>query len=356
MRSRQGWGLGAACLLLAGCGARDAESPPPPIVQTMIVGSQAAAGASLTGTVQARIESDIGFRIPGKIVARLVEAGQAVRRGQPLARIDPADYQLASAAARSQVDAARAEYKRAQDDVRRYAPLVARGFVTGRSYDAARAEADAAGARLRSAEANARTLGNQSGYAGLFADADGVVTSIAAEPGQVVTAGQPVVRLARVGPRDVVVAIPEDRRALARRPATIRVYGDDRVYPATLHSLAGAADNDTRTYLARYEIRGGGALPLGSTATVLLQRNGPRRLAVPLGALHDEGRGPGVWIVGSDKRVTLRPVRVAALGDETADIAAGLNGGERIVVLGAHLLEPRQAVRIAAAGQGAAAR
>ncbi|MDB5686008.1 MAG: hypothetical protein JWR77_597 [Rhizorhabdus sp.] len=345
------WGLAVACTILTGCGARKAEAPQPPMVQTMVVGSQAATGASLTGTVQARIESDIAFRIPGKIVARSVEAGQAVRRGQPLARLDPADYALASAGARSQAEAARAEYKRAQDDVRRFTPLLARGFVTGRSFDAARAEADAAGARLRAAEANARSLGNQSGYAGLFADADGIVTAIAAEPGQVVTAGQPVVRLARNGPRDVVVAVPEDRRGLAGRPAIVTIYGDARRYPAKLHSLAGAADSATRSYQARYEIEGGVTLPLGATATVLLEGEGPQRIAVPLGALHDGGRGPGVWVVGADKRVTFRPVRVAALGDESADIAAGLKGGERIVVLGAHLLEPGQAVRIAAAAK-----
>ncbi len=337
--------LVASLTLLAGCGASTEPAPAPPLVRTLIVGSRAQGSTSFTGTVRARVESDLSFRIPGKIVARVVEAGQGVRRGQLLARLDSADYALAADAAGAQVAAARAESRRAVADLRRLSGLADRGFVTRRSLDAAQADADGAAARLRALEANARSAGNQSGYAGLFADADGILMSVAAEPGQVVTAGQPVVRLARVGARDAVVAIPESARALTGRPAEVQLYGEGARHAATLYSLAAAADPATRTYEARYAIVGGEALPLGATATVRLRRAEGARFAVPLAALHDGGGGPGVWVVGRDNRVAFRPVRIATLGDESAEIAAGLRGGERVVALGAHLLEPGERVR-----------
>ncbi len=341
------WRPTIAVAVLAGCAQQPAPPRQPLLVQTVIVGSQAPAGMSFTGTVRARIESDLAFRIPGKIVSRFVAAGQGVRRGQPLARLDLADYALAANAAQDQADAARAENKRAQDDLRRLTPLVARGFVTGRSVDLARAEADAARARLGALEASARSAGNQSGYTTLVADADGVVMSIAAEPGQVVAAGQRVVRLAWLGARDAVVAIPENSRKAARAGAAVTLYGDSQRYAATLFSLAAEADAATRTYEARYEIVGGGKLPLGATATVRISSTAASRVAVPLAALHDNGGGPGVWVVGDDNRVAFRPVHIAALGDETADIGDGLRAGERVIALGAHLLKIGQLVRYA---------
>lgn len=335
----------AAFAVLSSCGPQQSEASRPPLVQTMVVDAQSANSLSFTGSIQARTESEIGFRVPGKLLTRSVEAGDVIRRGQALAHLDPADYALASTGAQAEVADALAQNKRAQDDLRRFATLAQRGFVTGRSLDAAKAEADSASARLRAANASAQALGNQRGYAALLADSDGLVMSISAEPGQVVTAGQSVVRVARQGPRDLVVAIPEGRQDVAHNPADVTVYGNERRYSATLHSLAAAADPSTRTYLARFEIANGSTLPLGATGTVRLSVGGAARVTVPLGALHDDGRGSGVWVVDSKSRVIFRPVRVAALNDESAEIAGGLKRGERIIILGAHLLKQGQAVR-----------
>lgn len=343
--------IAAAFAVLTACAPHQPEAERPPLVQTVIIGARAANGPSFTGSIQARTESDIAFRVPGKLLSRSVEAGDVVRRGQLLARLDPADYALASTAAQAEVADALAQNKRALDDLRRFAPLAQRGFVTGRSLDAARADADSASARLRAAQARARALGNQSGYAALVADSDGVVMSIAAEPGQVVTAGQPVIRIARQGPRDLVVAIPEGRQSVIRDVADVVVYGVDRHYTATLHSLAAAADPATRTYLARFEIANGSALPLGATATARFSAGNTMRMTVPLGALHDEGQGWGVWTVDRKSRVTFRPVRVVGLDEENAEISGGLKSGERIVILGAHLLQQGQAVRYAGDGR-----
>jgi RND family efflux transporter MFP subunit len=348
-RARLTAGLMLASVALSGCGEDAAPPAPAPLVRTIVVGAASEQMARFTGTVHARVESDLSFRVPGKVTARLVEAGVAVRRGQRLATLDPSDFALAASAARGEAAAARAEFVRAQIELRRLTPLAARGFVSGRNLDVARADATAAAAKLRASEAQARSAGNQSDYAALLADADGVIMSIAAEAGQVVTPGTPVVRLARAGPRDVVVALPETARPLAAAPAEVRLYDGDRVFPARLHSLSAAADPATRTYEARYAITGGDALPLGATATVAIAKAGAERLEVPLGALHDGGEGPGVWVVGRDSRVSFRPVRVAALGEESATLAGGLRAGERVVALGAHLLQPGQRVRSTAA-------
>lgn len=338
-------GLMLASIPLAGCGRDSAPPAPPPLVRTVVVGEGSEQVARFTGTVRARIESDLSFRVPGKVTARLVEAGVSVSRGQRLATLDPSDFALAASAASGEAAAARAEFVRTRADLRRLTPLAARGFVSARSFDVARADAAAAAARLRASEAQARSAGNQSRYAALVADADGVIMSIAAEAGQVVTPGMPVVRLARSGPRDVVVALPETARPLAAAPAEIRLYGNDRVYPARLYSLSAAADPATRTYEARYAVPGGENLPLGATATVTITRAGTQRLQVPLGSLYDGGEGTGVWVVGRDSRVHFRPVRVAALDEENATLAGGLRPGERIVALGAQLLEPGQRIR-----------
>ncbi|MBA4094595.1 MAG: efflux RND transporter periplasmic adaptor subunit [Candidatus Accumulibacter sp.] len=342
----------AVAMVLASLGACGEDAAPPvqpALVRTVVVGAGSEAANRFTGTVRARIESDLSFRVPGKVTARLVDAGARVSRGQRLATLDPSDLALAANAASGEAAAARAEAVRAQAELRRLAPLAARGFVSARNLDVARADAAAAAARLRASEAQARSAGNQSRYAALVADADGVVMSISAEAGQVVTAGMPVVRLARSGPRDVLVALPETARPIAGAPAQVQLYGDGRVLPARLHSLSAAADPATRTFEARYAVPGGDALPLGATATVTIAKAGAQRLTVPLGALHDGGEGQGVWVVGRDSRVRFRRVSIAALGEENATIASGLRAGERVIALGAHLLQPGQRVRSVAA-------
>lgn len=333
--------------MLNGCGGEQEASAPLPLVRAIIVQPGLAQGQSFTGIVRARSESQLAFRVPGRVTARLVEPGQIVRRGQLLARLDPSDLALAASAARSGVAAARAEAGRSASELRRLEPLARKGFVSKRALDQARADAGEASARLLQSQAEAEMAGNQSGYANLLADSDGVVMSVSAEPGQIVAAGEPVIRLARQGVRDAVVQIPETARRFAGTAATASPYEGGMSMPASLYSLAAAADPATRTYEARYALPGASQMvALGSTITVQLTgRNAP--LLVPLGALYDRGRGPGVWVVtGAPPVVRFRPVRVSALREEVAEISAGLRGGERVVALGAHLLKEGQKVRI----------
>ncbi len=335
-----------ATVFAAGCSSEPEMLAKPMLVRTVIVGSSGAQGPTLTGTVHARIESALGFRVGGKIVTRYVEAGQHVHRGQPLARIDASDYALLATAAHSDAEAASAQQRRAGADLARLKPLADKGFVSIRALDAARAEADASAALMRAARANAANAANQSGYATLVADADGIVMSVEAEPGQVVAPGQTIVRLGRSGSRDAVVSVPEQLRAQATGAVSVSLFDGGKLLDARLRSLSAAADPATRTFEARYTLAGGDTLPLGGTATVRLAGKSGAAIRIPIAALIDRGSGPGVWIVGDHDQLVFRPVRIAGLDEEDATLSAGLHGGERIVALGAHLLRPGQKVRI----------
>lgn len=336
--------------LLAACGQADADPrTAAPLVQVASAGTGEGANYEFTGTVGARVQSDLGFRVAGKVVARLADAGQVVHRGQPLMRIDPTDYQLAAQASAQAVAAARARAVQTSADEKRYRELLPRGFVTGSAYDQRKAAALAARADLAAAEAQARVSRNDAGYTVLLADADGTVTETLAEPGQVVGAGQPVVRLARTGPREAIVALPETLRPALGTIAQARTYSG-LVGNAQLRQLSDAADPATRTFEARFVLTGAPATaPLGSTVTIRLSAPGQSAaITVPLGAIYDRGQGPGIWVIDGQggPKVNWRPVKIASIAEETAVVSAGLRTGERFVALGAHMLHQGQAVRI----------
>ncbi len=336
--------------LLAGCGQADADPrTKPPLVRVAHAGTAGASDREFTGVVGARMQSDLGFRVAGKVVARLVDAGQVVRRGQPLMRIDSTDYALAAQAAAGTVAAARARAAQTSADELRYRALIPKGFVTASAYDQRKAAALAAHEDLAAAEAQARVSRNDAGYTLLVADADGTVVETLAEPGQVVGAGQVVVRLARSGPREAMVALPETLRPALGPAAQARTYSG-LIGSARLRQLSDAADPATRTFEARFILTGTPAdAPLGSTVTVRLSEPGrPTAISVPLGAIYDRGRGPGIWVVsgGGSPKVSWRPVKLAAIGEDAAVVSGGLRPGERFVALGAHMLHQGQAVRI----------
>lgn len=336
-------------LALAACAETDTPTQPP-LVRTVLPGTVGeSAQARLTGTVRSRIEADLGFRVPGKIVARLVDPGTVVRQGQPLLRIDASDLALSAQAARDRLAAARAEDERARAEEARLRELVEGGATSRSAYEAALAARRAAAANLSAAQASASEASNQRSYSVLTADADGVVIDVLAQPGQVVAAGTPVVRLARSGPREAAVAVPETLLASLPRQATATLLGPGRPIGAKLREIAGSADPATRTFAARYALDAPSSqLPLGSTVTLALaSMAAANRVAVPLSALNDDGKGPAIWTVGTNGIVRKRPVKVIRLFDETALIAGlSLARGERIVAMGAHLLRDGQRVRI----------
>lgn len=357
------WMIGICGLALSACSpAETAVVPDPPLVQIMEAAPGAAAVARFTGVVRARTESNLGFRVGGKIFERLVDPGDHVGFGQPLMRLDRTDFSLALNAARASVEAARAQMIKAKADEERSRKLVGDGWTSKQTYDQNKAAADAAIAQFANAEAQASQIANQAGYSELQADADGVVMEVPSEPGQVVAAGQTVVRLARDGSREAEVFLPEGSRHLASGTASATLYSEgEKTYPARLRELSATADPATRTYRARYILSGGGeTAPLGATVTLRLKPAEPKATAsvsVPLGALFDHGGGPAVWRYDADTQtVNAQPVAVARMSEERAELASGLKPGDRIVALGAHLLKAGQKVREASAGTTGIAR
>ncbi len=348
--------VGLLPLVLAACSDATSSIDPRteiPLVRVASVATAIQTERSFTGVIAARVQSDLGFRVPGKILERLVDTGQSVKRGQPLMRIDPTDLRLATRAHDEAVAAATALARQTAEDEARYRGLVSTGAVSASAYDKVKAAADSARAQLKAAQAQADVAHNETGYAVLLADSDGVVVDTLAEPGQVVVAGQVVVRVAQAGHREAVIELPETLRPAIGSAGRATLYGSGLTGAAKLRQLSDAADPQTRTFEARYVLEGPLAdTPLGSTVSIEIAngRSAPT-LQVPIGALFDPGQGPGVWLVEGEgskgSQVTWRAVQLAGLGEDSAFIAGGLAAGDRIVALGAHLLHEGEPVRVA---------
>lgn len=346
--------IGLLPFVLAACSDVTSSTDPrtePRLVRIETVAISVQSERSFTGIVAARVQSDLGFRVPGKVMERLVDAGQPVKRGQPLMRIDPTDLRLAMRAHEEAVAAAKARaHQTVEDEVRHRNLLSTPGAVSASDYDKAKAAAESARADLNAARAQAEVARNEMSYAILLADADGVVVETLAELGQVVTAGQVVVRVAQAGLREAVIELPETLRPAMRSTGRATLYGSGLTGSAKLRQLSDAANRQTRTFEARYVLEGSLAdAPLGSTISIQISdgRFAPA-LLVPIGAIFDPGQGPGVWLVeGDTPRVTWRAVHVAGLSDEAASVVGDLVVGDRVVALGAYLLHEGEHVRLA---------
>lgn len=345
---------GLTVALMAGWSSKPAVKDPrlqSPMVEVFKATAAGSNSRTFTGIVEARVQSDLGFRVGGKILERSVNVGQRVQKGQILMRLDPEDLRLAAAAEQANVEAARAKHTQAKADEMRSAMLVKSGVISRREYDQDRAALDSTKAQFEAAEAQARVSNNSSEYAVLLADADGVIVRTLSEPGQVVAAGQTVIQLAHDGPREALINLPEGVRPDLGTIASARLYGQDQRYQARLRQLSDAADPASRTFEARYVLEGEAAsAPLGSTVTITLasqQTSGNQAVVVPIGAVYDRGSGPGVWIVNDKSEVKFRFVQIASIGQEEVVVSHGVDAGENVVALGAHLLHEGQVVNLA---------
>ena len=346
--------LGAA---LAGCSRP--EPPPEPVraVKLLTVGaSEVQAQRLFAADVRARVESRLGFRVAGKLVQRHVELGQAVRAGQLLAQLDARDYRLAVQAAQAQVAAATTQRDLAQADYERFAQLKAQNFISGAELDRRRASLQAAQAQLTQALAQASGQGNQENYTQLRADADGVVTAIEAEPGQVLEQGQTVLRLAQGGAGDAVFAVPEDLVGQLRvgQEVAVRPWGGAAEgaakLRATVRDIAASADPVTRTFTVKAALSGSPLPPLGATLTVYPSAFAPRgvqALRLPTSALWAQGQQTAVWVFdAASSTVRAQVIEVAQVDGNEVLVRAGLQAGAQVVATGVHVLAPGQKVSI----------
>ena len=342
-----------AAMALAGCSRKEPEPEPIRAVKLLTVGvAPLHAQLEYSAEVRARVESRLGFRVPGKIVQRQAELGQHVTAGQVLAQLDPRDYQLSTQAAQAQVSAAKTQRDLASADFKRYEKLKSQNFISGAELERREASLKAAQASLDQANAQLASQGNQASYTRLVADVSGVITSIDAEPGQVVSAGTPVVRIAQDGARDAVFSVPEDKVAQLRagQEVSVRPWAEGAQLKGQVREVAASADPVTRTFLVKVAIEGTPVPPLGATVYVeprVLGREGMVAISLPTTALRQEGGQSAVWIYdAASGTVKSQVVQVASADGNQAVIAGGLQPGMQVVSTGVHVLAPGQKVTV----------
>ena len=347
---------------LAACSKKEAPQEPLRSVKLVTVsGSDLNVSGEYSGEVRARVESRLGFQVAGKLVQRPAEPGQRVAAGQLLALIDAKDYQLAAQAAAAQVVSAQSQRDLAAADFKRFEALKAQNFISGADLERRDATLKAADAQLNQAKAQAQAQNNQAGYARLTATQSGVITGVDAEVGQVVSAGQPVVRLAHDGPRDAVFAVSEAMAMALKVGQTLRatLVSTGQPLQGKVRELAASADPVTRTYTVKLALEASERLPLGSTVNVLAtQLPGSQAgvIKLPTSALRQEGAGTVVWVFDpASMTVNTQPVQVGAVEGNEVVISSGLKPGQQVVSAGVHVLSPGQKVTVYNAPAPAAA-
>ena len=346
----------AAAAALAGCreekAAEAVDHVRPVKTMTVAVGDETRT-IRYSGSVRARVETALGFRVPGKIVERRADVGSRVEAGEVLARLDPTDLVLALKAAEANVTAARSREKVAEDGLTRARALNTKGFVADANLDRARLDAEQAVAGVDAAVSSRDQVANQMTYADLRADAPGIVTDIRADAGQVVAAGTPVVILARDGEKEVAIAVPEQDVVRFTRDQTVdvRFWADtDLRLAGRVREIAGAADPASRTYAIRITLPADAPVRLGMTATV--EATVPVAAAavqVPLSALTSEGGRSRVWIVDTaTATVSPRDVTLGRVAPDGVRVLDGLKPGDRVVTAGVQFLTPGKKVALPA--------
>jgi RND family efflux transporter MFP subunit len=347
--------LALAVFVLTGCNETVAEKVAPgrPVLVATVHYEASSPERSFVGTIKPRIETDMGFRVPGKVAKRLVEVGQTVDIGQPLATLDEVDLKLQAEQAEAEFRAATGVLGQASASEQRAKDLRAKGWTTDAQMDTARAAADEARARLNRAERSVELTKNSLSYATLVADTRGVVTATLVEPGQVVASGQTAIRVARFAEKEAVVAIPETLVGRAKDGvATVTLWSEaDKKYVAKLREVAPSADPATRTYLAKFSLPDAGeTVSLGMTATLTLADRVTERVAkLPLSALYSQGGDPSLYVVDDAGGIALKPVTVKSYESNNVVIAGGVDEGAKVVTLGVQKLDPAQKVRIVSA-------
>jgi RND family efflux transporter MFP subunit len=344
-----------SALALAGCGQKPeakAENTRPVLVAAVHYEPESPQ-RSFVGTIKPRIETDIGFRVTGKVAKRLVEVGQTVDVGQPLAVLDEVDLKLQAEQAVAEFTAATGVLAQASAAEGRANELRTKGWSTQAQVDQAKASADEARARLNRAERSVDLTKNSLSYATLLADTRGVVTTTLIDPGQVVAAGQTAIRVARFGEKEAVVAIPETLVGRAKDGvATVTLWSEPgKKYAAKLREIAPNADASTRTYLAKFSLPDAGeTVSLGMTATLTLSDPRTQQIArVPLSALFSQGGASSLYIVDDAGDVALKPVVVKSYETKDVLITGGVDEGAKVVVLGVQKLDPAQKVHVVSA-------
>ncbi|MEY4663521.1 MAG: Multidrug resistance protein MdtA precursor [Pseudomonadota bacterium] len=351
--------LGVSALIA--CSKTEAPKEPLRAVKVItIAGSNLNVEGVYSAEIRARVESRLGFQVGGKLLQRPVEPGQRVAAGQLLAQIDARDYQLAAQSAQAQLSAAQSQRDLAAAEYKRFEALKAQNFISGAELERRETALKAADASLNQAKAQAQAQSNQASYASLSASHAGVVTAVDGEVGQVVSAGQPIVRLAHDGPRDAVFAVSEQMvmglKLGQAMQATLLSTG--QILNGKVRELAASADPVTRTFAVKLSLADSTNLPLGVTVNVHAgptASNAPLVIKLPTSALRQEGQSTVVWVLDeATMTVNTQAVQLGMVDGNEVVIQSGLKPGQKVVSAGVHVLAPGQKVTLYGAAASAA--
>lgn len=340
-------------ILMGGCEQPPSTPPPPrPALVTVIGNRSAQETLSLAGQVRPRYESSQGFRIAGKIVARLVDVGDTVKKNQTLAKLDPSDLSLNVTSANADVKASETDFALASAELARYENLYRRHFISASALDVKKADVKTAQARLAQTKAAAEVAYNQTEYANLRADRNGIINMIRAEPGQVVDVGETVALVSDTSVLEVMVAVPESKMSEIRLndPVKIKLWAQPQiVYSGKVREIAPEAEPSTRAFNVRVTIDNPDqTVKLGMTARV---RFAPETEAenhaflIPASALTEIGGKPTVWVIDAENKAQPRTVEAGNFTEEGVLIYSGLQAGEKIASVGVHTLVKDQQVK-----------
>jgi len=348
-----------ACVCLAGCSEEKAAPPTAarPARVVVVAPHNHAFAAQGAGRIQSRYVSQVGFEVGGRLTAREVDVGAVVKRGERLARLSAIDFQNKVTAAEADLTAAKAAVAQAAPQEERYRILIANGHTTRPIYENAVKALQSAQAQVQSAEANLRIARNQLSYTELRAPDDGVVTSTAADPGQVVSAGQKVVEISRSSEREAVFAVASEHVAQAKLGMPVKVWVQGRPEIAVIGSLrqiSPEADSTTGTFEVKVtlplpppEMRLGAVVGRAET-------EGPEVISIPSNALLQSGDGPQVWVVAEDGTVHRRAVELLEFSADSVVVSRGLSAGEEVVTAGVNWLAEGQPVKPETGGKSGA--
>lgn len=347
-------GLLAICIV-SGC-SKQAETVENirPVRAIQLNAAEQQVMAEYSGSVQARVESHLGFRVGGKIQMRKVDVGSLVKPGQVLMQLDPQDLRLAQAQAEASFKAAKSNFELAEFEVKRFQELRKTAAVSQSAMDGKNTAFESAKANFEQAKAAYKSQSNQAAYANLVSDVAGVVTAISAEVGQVVAAGAPVVQVAQAGALEVMVGIPENNVEVVKRATqvNIRLWANPKeVIAGKIREISPMADAATRTFITKVSIldltpKQTLLVKLGMTATVEFALNTPGAFVkVPLTSLYQEKGVTSVWIVEKGA-VKLVPVQVGGVSGNDVLLTSGVTSGQTVVTAGVHVLNPGQQVSI----------
>jgi multidrug efflux system membrane fusion protein len=342
---------------LVGCTHQDENRQPPlprPVKAFRITDQSTKNDSQFPGEVRARFEMTLSFRVAGKIITRAVDIGEHVHKGQLLARLAPNDYQLAEQSLKAQLISAEADRKFSKDDLDRYQELLTQNIISQPELDRRRTQYINAQQKVTALQSQLNQAANQLAYTELLAERDGVITALEVETGQVVTVGQPIIKLTRLDEKEIHIDIPEHRVAgiALYQEVGVTLWADgDKQLKGRIRELAAAADPLSRTYRAKVTLlENSDNARFGMTATVWIPSNTPSNLAIPLSAVFTSQNRPGqtsVWLVDEhSSTVKAVPVQigVALPGDRTA--VTGLAAGQLIVSAGVNRLIEGQTVRL----------